>query len=327
MKKLLSLLLVLLLLIGCSNNNEPKPTEEDNETETTQPDPEPTPTTSEVIDVYTRDSASGTREAFESGVGLEKGALTQEAVETSGNGDMAQKVGSDAKAIGYVSLTTDFEANNLKPVNFDGVEPTIENVLSHDYTLSRPFSFVTRASDDYEDDTVRDVVHSFLDFIHNSNEGLDAVEAKGGIVDKSDAKPWSELAANHPVLDEDVSSVTIRTAGSTSVEATLSSALEAFQAETGVQFVMNHTGSSDGFKRVLGDEKDTANAADIGFASRPFKTDGSEDVDASMESGYYCLDAVVVVVSKDNTIAPSSLTAEQVVSIFDGSVKNWEDIK
>ena len=47
--------------------------------------------TKEAIKVYTRDSASGTREAFESIIGLE--AVSEESAETSGNGDMATQVG------------------------------------------------------------------------------------------------------------------------------------------------------------------------------------------------------------------------------------------
>lgn len=317
MKKLFGLLLILVLLVGCSTTTESDTPE--GETPEQQPG-----SNSVVIDVYTRDSSSGTREAFEDGVGLDEGALTVEAVETSGNGDMAQKVGADDKAIGYVSLTTDFAANNIRSVHFNGVEATIENVLDQSYTLSRPFSYTTRAQDDYADEATRTAVAAFLDFVNNSEEGLLAVEAQGGIVDTSNAKPWVELAEAHGEID---TSVTIRTAGSTSVEKTLQAALEAFQAETGVQFSMNHTGSGDGWKRVLGDEKDTANAADLGFASRPFKDDGTEDVSTAMESGYYSLDAVVVVVSLDNAVAPESLTDAQVLSIFDGTVKNWEDIQ
>ncbi len=316
MKKILGVLVVLMLLVGCSSTGSDQP-------DTQQPDTD----ANTVIDVFTRDSSSGTREAFEGGIGLGEGELTVEAVETSGNGDMASKVGADAKGIGYVSLTTDFAANNLKTLSFEGVEPTIENVLNQSYTLSRPFSYTARAADDFENDTVKGVVEAFLDFLNNSTEGLQAVEAQGGIVDLSNATDWSELSANHAVLDEDVSSITIRTAGSTSVEKTLQAALEAFQAETGVQFSMNHTGSGDGYKRVLGEEKDSANGADIGFASRDFKTDGSEEVSSALENGYYCLDAVVLVVSNDNTSSVQSLTAEQALSVFNGSITNWEDIK
>lgn len=315
-KKLLYLLIALLVLVACGTSTPSEtgtPSETDN-----------VPAGDVAINVYTRDSSSGTREAFEGGVNLEE--LTVDAVETSGNGDMAQKVGVDEHGIGYVSLTTDFEANNLTPVHFEGVEPNFENVLDQSYTLSRPFSYVTRAADDFSGDVERDVVAAFIDFLNHSTEGLEAVEAAGGIVDLSAAKDWSELSANHPVLDSDVSTVTIRTSGSTSVEKTIQVALEAFQAETGVQFVMNHTGSGDGFKRVLGEEKDSANAADIGFASRTFKTDGSEEVSAGLAQGYYALDAVVVVVSQDNTNAPESLTADQISKIFGGEIKHWNDL-
>lgn len=304
MKRLLAMLFVLLVLVGCSTSN---PSNEN-----------------ELINVYTRDATSGTREAFESGIGLEKAELTKDAIEVEGNGPMASKVGTDNNGIGYVSLTTDFEANNLKALSFEGVEATIQNVLDKSYVLARPFSFTTRAAGDFEDDTTEKVVAAFIDFLNNSTEGLEAVEAAGGIVDLEQGKAWSELKANHPVLSEDLSSVSLKTGGSTSVEKTLKAALEAFQADTGVQFVMNHTGSGDGFKRTLGEEKDSANAAHIGFASRGFKSE--EDVTSAMVSGEYALDAVVVVVNKDNT-SLTNLSKEQVVSIFKGETTKFSDVK
>lgn len=304
MKRLLAMLFVLLVLVGCSTSN---PSNEN-----------------ELINVYTRDATSGTREAFESGIGLEKAELTKDAIEVEGNGPMASKVGTDNNGIGYVSLTTDFEANNLKALSFEGVEATIQNVLDKSYVLARPFSFTTRAAGDFEDDTTEKVVAAFIDFLNNSTEGLEAVEAAGGIVDLEQGKAWSELKANHPVLSEDLSSVSLKTGGSTSVEKTLKAALEAFQADTGVLFVMNHTGSGDGFKRTLGEEKDSANAAHIGFASRGFKSE--EDVTSAMVSGEYALDAVVVVVNKDNT-SLTNLSKEQVVSIFKGETTKFSDVK
>lgn len=304
MKKIVSILLILLVLVGCSTAN---PSVEDS-----------------VINVYTRDATSGTREAFESGIGLEKASLTKDAIEVEGNGPMASKVGADKQGIGYVSLTTDFEANNLLPVKFDGVDATVKNVLDKSYTLARPFSFTTRAKGDYENETTEKVVAAFIDFITNSTEGLEAVQGAGGIVDLEKGKAWSELKANHPVLKENLSSISLKTGGSTSVEKTLKAALEAFQADTGIQFVMNHTGSGDGYKRTLGEEKDSANASHIGFASRGFKAE--EDVKSAMISGEYALDAVVVVVNKANTNV-KDLSAKQVVSIFKGETAKFSDIK
>ena len=63
--------------------------------------------------VYTRDSSSGTREAFEKGVDFE-GELTKKAHEVASNDDMAAKVGADLNGIGYTSLSTDFEKNGGK---------------------------------------------------------------------------------------------------------------------------------------------------------------------------------------------------------------------
>lgn len=338
MKRKLSTLLVVLLvtalmLVACSTDTPaaeapaetPDPVEEPAE-EPEAPAEEPAEGLSGEIHVYTRDATSGTREAFEGGIGFDKDeeTLTASAVETSGNGDMASKVGNDVNGIGYVSLTTDFAANNLKPLNFEGVEPTIENVLSDDYSLKRPFSYVTRAAGDFESDEAEALTRAFIAFITESEEGLSAVDGAGGIVDLSSAKPWSEVAETVDGFDPatDYSGITLRTRGSTSVDKTLKAALEAFQAEVAFEFNMDHTGSGDGFKRVLGEEKDGANAGDIGFASRKFGD--NETVSDGMLSGEYCQDAVVVVVESSNPL--SEITQQQIHDIIVGQLTTWEEL-
>ena len=318
MKRKLSILLVVLLVglmvAACS----------DQEAATT--DEPVSEAVSGEIHVYTRDATSGTREAFESGIGFddESDTLTATAVETSGNGDMASKVGNDINGIGYVSLTTDFAANNLKPLYYEGVEPTIENVLSNDYSLKRPFSYVTREEGDFESPESEALVRAFIAFITESEEGMSAVDGAGGIVDLAKARPWSEVAAEVTGFDEtqDYSDVTLRTRGSTSVDKTLKAALEAFQAEVSFEFNMDHTGSGDGFKRVLGEEKDGANAGDIGFASRTFGE--NETVDRGMLSGEYCQDAVVVVVERSNPL--EHITQQQIHWIIAGELTDWSDL-
>ena len=152
------------------------------------------------------------------------------------------------------------------------------------------------------------------------------MEKAGGVVDKTKGTAWAELAAKHPIVNQDNSSISIATSGSTSVEKTLKAALEAFQPMAGnFQFTMNQTGSGDGYKRVLGSEKDGANRADIGFASRAFKS-GDEDTSAAMASGQYCIDAVVTIVNQANT-SVSDLTQQQVHDIFTGTTTSWEEVK
>ncbi|QIK70174.1 hypothetical protein G7062_07680 [Erysipelothrix sp. HDW6C] len=305
MKRLLSGLVALLVLVGCSaGGGETKPT--DNE-----------------IKVYTRDGSSGTREAFESIIKLE--ALTSNSAETSSNGDMANQVSASPAGIGYVSLTTDFAANKLTPVSYEGVVPSVATVNDGTYKLARPFSYVTRAAGDFGSEDKEALVVAFLDYLVNSTEGRQIVLAAGGIVDVEQGKPWAELKVNHPIVEQDNSAIVLKTGGSTSVEKTLTAAIESFIPMAGnFKYEPNHTGSGDGFKRVLGGEKDGANAIDIGFASRSFKSE--ETVDAGLQSGVYAKDAVVVVVPESNT-SVTSLTAAQLVEIFSGKAKTWGDVK
>lgn len=277
------------------------------------------------IKVYTRDSSSGTREAFEKGIGFE-GKLTKNANEVTSNDDMAAKVGSVKNAIGYTSLSTDFKKNGVHPVKYEGVEASAKTVLDGSYKLQRPFNFVTRAANDYGSSDKEQLVQAFLDYLQNSTEGMAVVKKAGGEVHMDKSVPWDELSKKYPVVGKDNSNITISTCGSTSVEKTLKAALESFSPLAGnVKFVMNQNGSGDAVPRTLGKEKDGPNKADIGFASRDFKTDGSEDIKGAMKSGQYCIDAVVAVVNKDNSI--DSLSKKQLHDIFTGRIKNWEDIK
>lgn len=301
MRKLLSTFCALLMLTGCHSSTDVQSLGN--------------------ITIYTRDASSGTREAFEKGVGFE-GELTNYAVEVSSNEDMAAKVGADKNGIGYTSLSTNFEKNGIKALSFEGVSASTETVLDGSYALQRPFSFVTRASGDFDSDEKEQLVEAFLDFLLHSTEGLTIIKRYGGEVDLSEAVPWEELAKQHPIVNEDNSDITLITCGSTSVEKTLKPILEAFSPLAGnFKILMNQTGSSDGYTRVLGDEKDGANKADIGFASRSFKDD--EDVSEALASGYYCLDAVVVVVNEENT-SIDNFTKEDLLKIFTGEEMNWD---
>lgn len=308
-KKLLPLLILGLILSGCSST----PAEE----EVVE-----VKGVSGAINVYTRDASSGTRGAFEEIIGFEE-LLTVTAIETSGNGDMAVKVGEDTNAIGYVSLTTDFEANNVKALQFEGVDATTENVVNGSYTLARPFSYTLRADGDYASAEQQEVVEAFLAYMTLSVEGLEVVEGAGGIVAYDNAVNWADLVEDYPITKGDLSAYTISTGGSTSVEKAVKAALESFQALTGAKFTMDQTGSGDGFKRTLSEEKDSANAADIGFASRAFKAE--ETVDQAAASGVMCMDGIALVVEANNPA--TNITKQETYDIFTGALSTWEDFE
>ncbi len=302
MKKLFVILLLILLITGCSKNEIGIKNN---------------------IKVYSRDSSSGTREAFESIIKLD--SILNDSAETSGNGDMAVQVGANYNAIGYVSLTTDFSANNLKPLAYENVLASVESVINLDYKLSRPFSYVTRAKGDFESDELEQLVMALLDYMENSQDGREFILAAGGIVDVDKGVEWENLKAKHPIINQDNSHLTIKTGGSTSVDKTLSRVVESFIPMAGnFNYQPNHTGSGDGYKRTLGSEKDGANKIDIGFASREFTSE--EDVGSALLSGIYTRDAVVVVVNYENQFT-DNLTAKQLVAIFSGKVSDWQDLK
>lgn len=303
---------------------DPEPVKTDKPAETTtQASEEPEPAGDQTIHVYTRDSASGTREGFEAVIGF-KDKLTEKANEVASNGAMAQQVGQDINGIGYVSLVTNFAENNLKPLNYEGVEASEANVINGTYTLKRPFCFTTRAADDYKSDDQKAIVAAFLAYMTDSKEGREVVVAAGGIADVEAGKPWDELKKDHPIVDQDNSGLTIVCGGSTSVEKCVKASLESFQGIAGnVQFKLDQTGSGDGWKRVLGDDKDGPNASDIGFASRNFKED-KEPVDTAMRSEEFCQDAIVAIVHKDNPV--SNVTKDDLFNIFTGAAATWDEI-
>ena len=86
------------------------------------------------INVYTRDSASGTRSVFWKKA-LKKGSVTNKANVVVSNGAMKTAVNNDPYSIGYVSVG--FIDENVAAVSLDGITPTLESVKKGDYKIAR----------------------------------------------------------------------------------------------------------------------------------------------------------------------------------------------
>jgi phosphate transport system substrate-binding protein len=96
------------------------------------------------IVAITRDTASGTRGAFEDIMSLKKkiadktvSAISQRAQVANGNGGLKTMVASNPYAIGYISLGT--VDNTVHALAVDGVEASVDNVKSGTYKVARPF--------------------------------------------------------------------------------------------------------------------------------------------------------------------------------------------
>lgn len=125
----------------------------------------------EEIVVVSREDGSGTRGAFEEIVEFE-GELTSDAIIAEGNGNVQTTVAGNPQSIGYVSF--EYMNETVKGLLIGGVEPNVENVVTGDYQISRPFIMI------YHDDNMNEASKAFVEFVL-STEGQDIVEEKGGI--------------------------------------------------------------------------------------------------------------------------------------------------
>ena len=96
------------------------------------------------IVAITRDTASGTRGAFEDIMSLKMkisgkkvSAISQRAQVANGNGALKTMVASNPYAIGYISLGT--VDNTVNALAIDGVDATVANVKNGSYKVARPF--------------------------------------------------------------------------------------------------------------------------------------------------------------------------------------------
>jgi len=278
------------------------------------------------ITVYTRDTTSGTREAFFKGIGFETAAgdntvLVSSYVEVDGNGSMITSVTNDDFGIGYISLAS-LTDTSLTGLNYEGVVASKANVLNGTYGLQRPFNYMVR-SDWTGMDTEQQIVEAFVAYM-STVDGKATIINKHGILETSLSDPlWDDIKSNYSVCSLDNSSVTINFGGSTSVESIAKALSAEFSTKCG-NFIAehNHTGSGDAYLRVQGSESTGANKLHIGFASRDFKS-----TEAAQEgtTGRICLDAVVVVVNANNPLI-TNITANQLKKIYAGESILWSDL-
>ena len=111
------------------------------------------------IYVVGRDATSGTRDGFESILGIkEKCAYEAELPET---GDVKAKISSDEAAIGYISFASVSEG--VKALKVGGVTVSTETIADNSYVIQRPFVHA------YVKGTKDDLVLAYLDFLKTDN--------------------------------------------------------------------------------------------------------------------------------------------------------------
>ena len=281
------------------------------------------------ISVIVREQGSGTREAFDKVVtdgshfleekdadGKKVYNTTDTAIQQTKTGTVLSAVASDKNAIGYISMGSVNDTVNVIKVN--GVAPSEKTVLSGDYKIQRPFVLMTKKGQ-----TMTDLAADFMNYLKSDASAAHS-EAAGCIFLTDPAKRANEgepaiavtaftKQASLPAGDK----IVIR--GSTSMEKFINSAAKGYADLYGVKaediFDIQLEGSSVGRKAV---EDDTVGNV-IGLSSASVKQD-------NIDSFNVCLDAVVVIVNKENT-SITDLTLAQLYDIFSGKITKFSELK
>ncbi|MCK5108208.1 MAG: substrate-binding domain-containing protein, partial [Methanosarcinales archaeon] len=124
------------------------------------------------IMVVSREDGSGTRDCFEQAVLKPiSGEVLDGAVILDSNDAVRTAVAGDEAAIGYLSLG--YLDSNVSSVCLNGTLPTIENIRSGDYAISRTLLMVTNGEPDADE-------QAFLNFVL-SEDGQQIVEEENFI--------------------------------------------------------------------------------------------------------------------------------------------------
>ncbi|QNL44800.1 substrate-binding domain-containing protein [Oscillibacter hominis] len=255
------------------------------------------------ISVISREDGSGTRGAFIELLGVEQkdadgnkvDMTTDQAEITNSTAVMLTTVSGNEYAIGYVSMSS--LNQDVKALEIDGAEATVDNVKDGSYKVARPFNIATKGD-------VSEVAQDFINFIM-SEDGQKVVEDHGCI-----------SQGNTGAYKSTQPSGSISVAGSSSVSPVMEKLKEAYAAVNPNATIELQTSDS-----TTGMTSAAQGLCDIGMASRELK---DSETESGLTATVIAMDGIAVVVNNDNPI--DGLTSEQVRSIFTGETTDWNEV-
>lgn len=284
LKGMLALGLSATALVGCSSGGDDAQSDEG--------------TASGAITVVSREDGSGTRGAFTELMGIEEDGTdntTSSAQITNSTSVMMTTVEGNPYAIGYISLGS--LNDTVKAVTVDGVEATVENVESGEYTVSRPFLVCTT-------ENISELGQDFMNFIM-SDEGQAIVEEEGYIPRETTGAFTSNGASGD-----------LTVGGSSSVTPVMEKLAEAYEEiNTGANVSVQQSDSTSGAENTI------SGVYEIGMCSRDLT---EEEQSKGLTPTTIALDGIAVIVNKENAV--DNLTTDQIKQIYTGEITDWADI-
>lgn len=253
------------------------------------------------INPVSREEGSGTRGAFVEIFELfeKKGdkkidIISPRAEITNATAVMLTTIASNKNAIGYVSLGA--LNDSVKAIKIDNVAPSVENIISKKYTISRPFIVVTTKQNALVDD--------FLAFA--TSDKTKALITKAGYI-PLDSKPYAPKNPEGKII----------IAGSSSITPLMEKLKEAYIAQNPKAIIeVQQSDSTTGVNATL------QGIADIGMVSRELK---SSEVEKGVKPRVLAIDGLALIVNPSNPI--NSLSKDAVKGIFSGKIKDWKEVE
>jgi len=251
------------------------------------------------VTVVAREQGSGTKSAFmEILSGLSGANLTAaEYDNTSFNSTAAvlNAVKSNGNAIGYDSLG--YVTKTVKAISVDGKAPTVANIISGDYKLSRPLSVVYKAAGIgvTESPTAQQIRNNdFYNFLL-STEGRKVISDEGYVNFEREAAAYSKSTG--------LATGTIKVGGSTSFEPLMRALADKYKSlanGSGVTITIDFNISNSG-GGLSGANATDSTELDFGMISNTTAVGGGTSYEtlAKLE---VAKDGIAVIVNKKNPI-------------------------
>ena len=211
----------------------------------------------------------------------------------------------------------------FRSLTIDGVEPSVDTILSGEYTVSRPFNIATGAE-------VSEVAQDFINFIL-SEQGQAVILENGYIpvvTDEAAAEETTEEATEETTEEatEEAAEVTpyasnmaegnVVVSGSSSVTPVMEKLIETYATvNPNATVELQQSDSTTGMNNAMN------GVCDIGMASRALK---DSELEAGLVPTTIAMDGIAVIVNNENTL--TGMTSEQVTKVFTGEITNWADL-